>query len=89
MTDRLESLGHPAALDRALADDPAALYAQWHGELDPATGQLLTPWPPGSADRLWYVLAQMADAHGGAAGGSDSAVRPGGVVAGGRVDTGA
>ena len=63
-------LGHPAGLDPALAvpgghgpvwpDDVASRYAQWHGELDPATGRLRTPWPPGSADRPWYVLAQMA-----------------------------
>jgi hypothetical protein len=62
--------GHPADLDPALAvpgghgplwpDDSASRYAQWCGELDPATGRLRTPWPPGSADRLWYVLTQMA-----------------------------
>ncbi|MYZ41362.1 hypothetical protein, partial [Streptomyces sp. SID4917] len=63
-------LGHPTDLDRSLAvpsghgilwpDDVASLYALWCGELDPTTGKLRTPWPPGSADRLWYVLAQMA-----------------------------
>ncbi|MFI6278103.1 hypothetical protein [Streptomyces sp. NPDC050988] len=72
VTDRLETLGHPVDLDPAQAvpsghgpvwpNDPASLYAQWRGELDPATGQLRTPWPPGSADRLWYVLGQMAGA---------------------------
>ncbi|WP_086810317.1 hypothetical protein [Streptomyces reticuliscabiei] len=70
VTARLDVLGHPVDLDRALAvpgghgilwpDDAASRYAQWCGELDPATGKLRTPWPPGSADQLWYVLAQMA-----------------------------
>ncbi|MBC7272241.1 hypothetical protein ACF09G_36380 [Streptomyces albogriseolus] len=70
VTDRLAELGHPTDLDRALevpADhgpvwpgDVASRYAQWRGELDPATARLRTPWPPGSADRLWYVLTQMA-----------------------------
>ncbi|MFE9679118.1 hypothetical protein ACFYO5_34230 [Streptomyces sp. NPDC006259] len=70
VTVRLAVLGHPADLDRALAvlsghgilwpDDIASRYAQWCGELDPAAGKLRTPWAPGSADRLWYVLAQMA-----------------------------
>lgn len=79
VTARLEVLGHPAGLDRALAvpgghgivwpDDVASRYAQWCGELDPATGRLRTPWPPGSADRLWYVLTQMVGA--GTAGGAD------------------
>jgi hypothetical protein len=69
VTARLAVLGYPADLDPALAvpsghgilwpDDVASRYAQWCGELDPATGTLRTPWPPGSADRLWYVLAQM------------------------------
>ncbi|MEU0112002.1 hypothetical protein ABZ313_42585 [Streptomyces sp. NPDC006251] len=93
VADRLEVLGHPAGLDPALAvpsghgpvwpNDPASRYAQWRGELDPATGQLRVPWPPGSADRLWYVLGQMAGAHGPAVGGVDSAAQAGGVVAGG------
>ncbi|GGV50723.1 hypothetical protein [Streptomyces spectabilis] len=70
VTARLRVLGHPLSLDRALAvpgghgvhwpDDVGSRYAQWCGELDPATGRLRTPWPPGSADRLWYVIAQMA-----------------------------
>ncbi|MPY57155.1 hypothetical protein [Streptomyces spongiae] len=70
VTERLAALGHPTDLDRALAvpaghgpvwpGDVASRYAQWRGELDPATARLRTPWPPGSADRLWYVLTQMA-----------------------------
>ncbi|RNG37996.1 hypothetical protein [Streptomyces botrytidirepellens] len=71
VTGRLETLGHPTDLDPILAvpcahgpvwpNDPASWYAQWRGELDPATGQLRSAWPPGSADRLWYVLRQMTD----------------------------
>lgn len=69
VTARLEALGHPVDLDPApivpsghgilWPDDAASRYAQWCGELDPATGKLRTPWPPGSADRLWYLLTQM------------------------------
>ncbi|MEU0345088.1 hypothetical protein ABZ092_40715 [Streptomyces bobili] len=89
VTARLEVLGHPVDFDRALAvpsghgilwpDDVASRYAQWCGELDPATGRLRTPWPPGSADRLWYVLAQMAG-HDGADGtdAADEAAQLGG-----------
>ncbi|WP_155057603.1 hypothetical protein [Streptomyces blattellae] len=100
VTARLEVLGHPAGLDRALAvaggcggvrpdavpgghgilwpDDVASRYAQWCGELDPATGKLRMPWPPGSADRLWYVIAQMAGAHGGVTGPVGAAAQPSG-----------
>ncbi|MFI1831334.1 hypothetical protein ACH41E_33545 [Streptomyces sp. NPDC020412] len=42
-------------------DDVASRFAQWRGELDPATGELRKPWPPGSADRLWLCLRRMAE----------------------------
>lgn len=88
VTARLEVLGHPARLDPALAvpsghgilwpDDTVSRYAQWCGELDPATGRLRTPWPPRSADRLWYVLTQMAGHRGtDGAGAVDGVAQPG------------
>jgi hypothetical protein len=45
--------------------------AQWRGELHPGTGELLTPWPPGTADRLQLALARIA------AGASTSATEDG------------
>jgi len=33
--------------------------ARWRGDLDPATGKLLTPWAPGTADRLWLLLTDI------------------------------
>ncbi|MEU9247289.1 hypothetical protein [Streptomyces sp. NPDC048385] len=99
VTARLEALGHPLRLDRALAvpgghggvrpdavlgghgihwpDDVASRHAQWCGELDPGTGRLRTPWPPGSADRLWYVITQMVGVHGGVTGAVGEAAQPG------------
>ncbi|WP_370138321.1 hypothetical protein [Streptacidiphilus sp. EB103A] len=74
--DRLAALGHHVPLTPGAGQGPAGTphryrpdwsdspdqrYRQWRGELDPATGELLTPWPPGSADRLWLCLTRMAD----------------------------
>ncbi|ORT54222.1 hypothetical protein BKD26_36135 [Streptomyces sp. CB03238] len=72
--ERLAELGHPvevaapapgASAARYLRsrwpNDVASRYAQWRGELDPATGELRTPWPPGTADRLWLCLKRMAE----------------------------
>jgi hypothetical protein len=39
---------------------PRLPRAQWRGELHPDTDQLLTPWPPGTADRLWLTLTRIA-----------------------------
>lgn len=80
---RLSELGHPLTGatgptppagsrlgDRFWDDSVPARFAQWRGELDPQTGELRTPWEPGSADRLWWVLRRMAgpcDAAGTAA----------------------
>ncbi|WP_395759906.1 hypothetical protein OIE82_35940 (plasmid) [Streptomyces althioticus] len=93
VTERLAALGHPTDLDRALAvptghgpvwpGDVASRYAQWRGELDPATGRLRTPWPPGSADRLWYVLTQMAGPAGPAGEDSSDAAADGAAQHGG------
>jgi predicted RNA-binding Zn-ribbon protein involved in translation (DUF1610 family) len=72
---RLGELGHPVQLEPARSQESvtwnspgrvwdnsvAARYAQWRGELDPSTGALRTPWPPGTADRLWLCLRRMAD----------------------------
>ncbi|MFB8247315.1 hypothetical protein ACFC5X_20010 [Streptomyces sp. NPDC055952] len=72
---RLGELGHPVQLGPAPSQSPitwhsyrrswdnsvAGRYAQWRGELDPATGELRTPWSPGTADRLWLCLRRMAD----------------------------
>lgn len=74
--ERLAALGHPVVLGqqppepsavwsqyrRSWPDSVADRYAQWRGELDPATGELRTPWPPGTADRLWLCLTRMANA---------------------------
>ncbi|WP_043271988.1 hypothetical protein [Streptomyces sp. CT34] len=73
--ERLGDLRHPVELEPAAAreqgvwhqyrrnwpDGVAARYAQWRGELDPATGELRTPWQPGTADRLWLCLKRMAE----------------------------
>ncbi|MEU8623118.1 hypothetical protein [Streptomyces sp. NPDC048623] len=71
--ERLAELGHRVEMG-ALAgvgtgwsggmrwpDDVASRYAQWRGELDPTTGELRTPWPPGTADRVWLTLKRMAE----------------------------
>ncbi|MBV6703456.1 hypothetical protein [Kitasatospora aureofaciens] len=34
--------------------------AQWRADLDPTTGELRFPTPPGTADRLLYLLRRMA-----------------------------
>lgn len=70
---RLSELGHPltvavgssrltgSLVDGRFWDDSVpARFAQWRGELDPLTGELRTPWEPGTADRLWWVLRRMA-----------------------------
>ncbi|RSM93779.1 hypothetical protein DMB42_52115 [Nonomuraea sp. WAC 01424] len=67
--DRLAALGSPVRLsgpeDEWLPDGWRGTarhrVAQWRGELDPLTGWLRSPWPPGSADRLWLLLRRMAD----------------------------
>ncbi|MEJ8654932.1 hypothetical protein WKI65_44550 [Streptomyces sp. MS1.AVA.3] len=73
--ERLRELRHPVELEPAAPAEPgvwhqyrrnwpdgvAARYAQWRGELDPATGELRTPWQPGTADRLWLCLKRMAE----------------------------
>lgn len=74
--ERLAALGHPVGLE-AQPPEPTVVWshhrrnwsgsvadrvAQWRGELDPATGELRTPWPPGTADRLWLCLTRMANA---------------------------
>ncbi|MFI0742466.1 hypothetical protein ACH4PU_30975 [Streptomyces sp. NPDC021100] len=69
--ERLAELGHPVEPAPEVPtgyrpagrwpDDVASRYAQWRGELDPATGELRTPWPPGGADRLWLCLRRMAE----------------------------
>lgn len=73
--ERLSELGHPVELEpnpprepgvwhrygRNWPDGVADRYAQWRGELDPATSELRTPWPPGTADRLWLCLKRMAE----------------------------
>ncbi|MFF4741317.1 hypothetical protein ACFY2W_36350 [Streptomyces sp. NPDC001262] len=72
VVERLGELGHPVELEpqqpgvwhqgrRYWPDGIADRYAQWRGELDPATGELRTPWRPGTADRLWLCLKRMAD----------------------------
>ncbi|MEV7157172.1 hypothetical protein AB0N77_21490 [Streptomyces misionensis] len=71
---RLAELGHPLSVSvesarstgswaggRFWDDSLPARFAQWRGELDPATGALRTPWEPGSADRLWWVLRRMSE----------------------------
>ncbi|MFJ3182581.1 hypothetical protein ACIPJN_29900 [Streptomyces sp. NPDC086796] len=81
---RLSELGHPLAVtvasaqsagsrsgDRSWDDSVPARFAQWRGELDPISGVLRTPWSPGSADRLWWVLRRMAGVR--AAAGTESA----------------
>lgn len=74
--ERLAALGHPVGLEpqspeptvvwsqhrRNWSGSVADRVAQWRGELDPATGELRTPWPPGTADRLWLCLTRMANA---------------------------
>ncbi|MFD0353608.1 hypothetical protein ACFVHW_07645 [Streptomyces sp. NPDC127110] len=72
--ERLGELGHPVDLgtlapglstgwsrERRWQDDVVSRYAQWRSELNPATGELRTPWPPGTADRLWLCLTRMAN----------------------------
>ncbi|TMR14094.1 hypothetical protein ETD86_29555 [Nonomuraea turkmeniaca] len=69
VTERLATLGAPVRLDtpdRTPQRDgwPGTAQervAQWRGELDPATGRLRQPWPPGTADRLWLLLRRIAD----------------------------
>lgn len=39
----------------------AGRVAHWRGELDPHTGVLRTPLPPGRADRMLLLLRRMAD----------------------------
>ncbi|MEU9428548.1 hypothetical protein AB0D87_38015 [Streptomyces sp. NPDC048342] len=73
VTERLAALGHPVQLGSAVAETgPSYAHsrnwsgqvsdrvAQWRGELNPATGELRVPWPPGTADRLWLCLQRMA-----------------------------
>ncbi|MGK5532083.1 hypothetical protein [Streptomyces sp. URMC 129] len=73
--ERLAALGHPARLGvrRVAGTGPLDLsgrwpgqvrdrVAQWRGELDPATGELRQPWPPGTADRLHLLLTRIANA---------------------------
>ncbi|WP_214327897.1 hypothetical protein [Nonomuraea sediminis] len=69
VTDRLAALGQPVqftAPDRPRQFDrlPSPVrdrVALWRGELDPVTGWLRQPWPPGTADRLWLTLRRIAD----------------------------
>ncbi|QTI87211.1 hypothetical protein [Streptomyces sp. AgN23] len=49
--------------------------AQWRGELDPATGELRAPWPPGTADRLLLCLQRIADGTGAGRPGRSRAAR--------------
>ncbi|MFK0238257.1 hypothetical protein [Streptomyces vinaceus] len=86
--ERLGELGHPVDLGtlapglstgwsrtRRWPDDVVSRYAQWRGELNPATGELRTPWPPGTADRLWLCLTRMADSTDAGRPGVSHAVR--------------
>ncbi|MEU4235526.1 hypothetical protein AB0F17_65645 [Nonomuraea sp. NPDC026600] len=70
VTERLAELGAPVRLTAPagppqLRDGwPSTVrerVAQWRGELEPATGKLRDPWPPGTADRLWLLLRRIAD----------------------------
>lgn len=81
VTERLMALGHPVTLTMADTWESgsrwdshvAARVAQWRGELDPTTGQLLTAWEPGTADRLHLLLQRMAARSPGNAGDGGSA----------------
>ncbi|NUW47005.1 hypothetical protein [Nonomuraea rhodomycinica] len=68
--DRLAALGEPVQLTAPNGPGGVSDYwpatvservAQWRGELDPVTGWLRQPWPPGTADRLWLTLRRIAD----------------------------
>lgn len=62
VTERLAALGHPVRVaSRSTVVSVAGQTAHWRGELDPANGQLLQSWAPGSADRLWLQLADIAN----------------------------
>ncbi|MGW4803101.1 hypothetical protein [Kitasatospora sp. NPDC004272] len=68
--ERLEKLGCPVELATPGAGrtGPATVFRgdlpsrvrEWRGDLDPATMELRPSWSPGSADRLWFLLTQMA-----------------------------
>ncbi|MFE5811711.1 hypothetical protein [Streptomyces sp. NPDC056491] len=71
VTDRLKVLGHPLELERVPMLVTGApwdgwqgqmkdMVAQWRGELDPASGELLSGWEPATADRLHLLLTRMA-----------------------------
>ncbi|ONK09244.1 hypothetical protein [Streptomyces sp. MP131-18] len=74
VTARLAALGHPLEpVERvrrpvtwngpgggSWSGQVRDCLAQWRGELRPDTGELLVPWPPGTADRLWLALARIA-----------------------------
>ncbi|MFI0766163.1 hypothetical protein ACH4TQ_14960 [Streptomyces sp. NPDC021218] len=80
VTDRLAALGHPVRLGPAGPSEPETgvwsphrrawpgqvcdRLAQWRGKLDPATGELRVPWPPGTADRLLLCLQRIASTAG-------------------------
>lgn len=67
---RLQDLGHPAPLPGLLrhnGNGPLELQHTikvWRGDLDPATGFLRDPWPPGTADRLHLLLQAVAEDDG-------------------------
>ncbi|MEZ0094962.1 hypothetical protein [Streptacidiphilus sp. EB129] len=73
--ERLEALGHRVRLDAIgpktweqshygrrspLMAAAAGRVAAWRGELDPGTGKLRAAWEPGTADRLWLLLGDVA-----------------------------
>ncbi|WP_137982429.1 hypothetical protein [Streptomyces violaceusniger] len=84
VTGRLAALGHPVRLGPAGPHGPETgvwsphrpawpgqvcdRLAQWRGELDPVTGELRAPWPPGAADRLLLCLQRIASTAGTDAG---------------------
>ncbi|WP_031078068.1 hypothetical protein [Streptomyces sp. NRRL WC-3742] len=58
-------IGTTSLLPTGRVNSACHAVAAWRGDLDPRTGHLRTPTPPGTADRLLYLLRRLAETAAG------------------------